>query len=213
MHLFISPLKLAVLVIALTLTGCKSPRDSASSDLDGVQVLGGQLGQFKGIKAVSQIMSSRLMSDENFDLLGGVSSNQSFRQLENILGGFEGVGIKNKFINGTPNALNMLLWRSVVNNFVSELTSSTCFQKFLLNEKAKKILGLCRVGNQTVAWPGEPKRIWDLVMQQDAPESEYRAWEIWIKSSEFNQAYKTPQEKVLAALNGMFLNPYFLLEN
>jgi hypothetical protein len=213
MQPFINHLKILFLGFTLTWSGCKSPKDSVSSDLDGVQVLGGQLGQFKGIQAVSRIISSRLMIDEKFSLLGGVSTNLMFGQMENLLGGFEGEGVKNKFTNGTPNALNMLLWRSIIKNFATDLASSTCYQKYLLNEQAIKALGVCRVGSPKVGWPGESSRIWDVVMQQDAPKSEYQAWELWIKSSDFNKSYKNPEEKMVAALSGIFLNPYFLLEN
>jgi hypothetical protein len=206
--------------LCLTLiTSCKAPLDDSSSDLEGAQVAGNQLGQLKGLKSISSILASRLMNDLDFSLRSSVYKNRDYAEVEPLLGGFEGVGIKNKFSNGIPNALNMFLWSTILQNFAEEVASTSCQSSFTLNKQASKIIGYCTDSNTSVSkkekptWESNPKELWTLVMQEDAPNTEYQVWAQWITSREFNEVYKSSQDRLKAGLSGIVLNPYFLLEN
>lgn len=207
-----------IALIITVLSSCKSPVSDSTSDLEAAQVAGNQIGQFKGLRSISDVLSSRLMEGSNFNLITSIKNNDGYRDLEPILGAFNGVGIKNKFSNGIPNPLNSLLWSTLLKNFAAEITSRSC-DFFRINDEAVNIIGKCFTSKTQASdedqpvWEENPKALWTLLMQQDAPPTEYQAWIEWLKSKEFNAAYQTKYERLQAAISAITLNPYFLLEN
>jgi len=228
----------SLLLCTVLLAGfaCKPSRDARESSLEATNVAATPLGQFKGVKSISNIINSRLLIGDDFYLLRNVQRNQGFGNLENIMGGYAGVGIKNKYSNGIPNALNMFTWTSVIQNFAEEIATRSCMTGFFsLNRAARDVVctanpsgrfkltadsqSLPRAPLPTKGAPGElpwekrPLDLWHLVMQEDAPASEAQAWIKWVQSQEFQKTYKTPETRLKAAMSAILLNPYFLLEN
>ncbi len=50
--------------------------------------------------------------------------SDAFEGLPVLLGGFSGEGLQNDFRNGTPNAMNILLWQIVLSKFAGDVATS-----------------------------------------------------------------------------------------
>lgn len=201
--------------------GCKAPGNQPGSEIN---VLGNQRGQVKGLIAINNILATRLMSD-GFDLIQDVYSNSVFRDIVNLLGGYEGAGIKNRFASGAPNAVNMLLWSTVMRNFGQRIAMTNCSSHTMangrrfsddsmaINQELKSLLSDCGDQNQTPSWRKDPNALWTMLIQEDAPPAEFDAWAGWIKSREFAALNKSPEDQLSAAVWTALMNPYFLLEH
>jgi hypothetical protein len=201
---------------------CRTPQHPSGSE---AKALGSHVGDLKGVTAINGILASRLMG-ERFDLMRSVFSNFSFTEISGLLGGFDGVGIKNRFANGAPNAVNMLLWSTVFTNFANQVTDVLCLDDaspggfvqtsadygFVFNGQAALLLKDCGGDGTADILTSRPKELWELLLQLDAPEAEFQAWSTWIKSPEFARSYSSPKEKLVAAITAALMNPYFLLE-
>ena len=212
------------MLVALTwpLWSCSGARHD---DQSNPQVAGNRVGGLKGIVAINNILATRVL-DDRFDLMRSVYSNSNFREIAGLLGGYEGVGIKNKFGNGNPNAVNMLLWSTVLKNFATQIAESVCVDDsrpdgfrdfyrdsdFVINKEAQAVFQGCGESQGNKAWRQNPRALWDLLIQTDAPEAEFQVWSMWIKSSEFEGSYQSPREQLTSGISAALLNPYFLLE-
>jgi hypothetical protein len=213
-----------ILILSLTfsLSACIGAREVPQSD---AKVAGNQIGRLKGIMAINDILAARLL-DERFDLIRSVTGNANFSEISGLLGGYAGVGIKNKFGNGDPNSVNMLLWGAVLKNFAGHIAETVCisddsssrfrdfYQKagFRLNKEAQALFQDCGARQGSLNWRSNPQALWDLLIQTDAPETEFQAWVSWTKGEEFNRFYQTPRDQLAAAIGAALMNPYFLME-
>jgi hypothetical protein len=212
------------MLVALTwpIWSCSGARNDHQSN---PHVAGNRFGGLKGIVAINNILATRVL-DDRFDLMQSVYSNSNFSEIAGLLGGYEGVGIKNKFGNGNPNAVNMLLWSTVLKNFATQIADSVCVDgsrpdgfrdsyrdsDFVINKEAQAVFQGCGRPQGAKTWRENPRALWDLLIQTDAPEAEFQAWSMWVKSDEFEGFYQSPREQLSSGISAALLNPYFLLE-
>lgn len=204
------------LSLGVSLSSCT--RDSASST---IKVAGGRVGQFKGQMAVTKILVARLFQHSEIGF--GFSSYLGFNDsLIEIMGGYSEIGPANDFRNGTPNALNMLLWQMVISGMSEDLASS-CGSPSLLargsssykfNESfAGRLNALCAWPNPEVKNETNFLNLWWAVQGFDAPREEFEAWRDFFLSSSSPYANATHKEALTAMFKTMLLSPYFLLEH
>jgi hypothetical protein len=165
-----------------------------------------QHAQFKGWAAVSRELSTRLAPPGTMlDLYQFVPAND----LDDLLGTWYRFGDEHTFQNGSPNSVNMVIWRVTLSGFAKSVASScgqprlTFHQQFLATLRA-----LCR-------WPAaEAKKddvllgFWLSVMGHNAPESEYAAWQEFFLATYANRPAAETIEAMTLAIT---MNPYFLL--
>ncbi len=223
----------SLLLATLSLVACK--QNSDHSELSAIQVRGNNLGQLRGPAVIQAMIGQRLgATGADFNLFLYARKNEPYASLAPILGSFNGNGIKNTFANGAPNSINMYLWEKVFTHLGQALASDTCGspltkrsaedilnsevgQPFPLSSYVKQSLASCakeqQAPDRSNPFGVDPKNLWQILLEEDAPETEFTAWSRWIESPAFLAAYKTPRERLGAAIAGAWMSPYFLLEN
>jgi hypothetical protein len=166
-----------------------------------------QNSRFKGWDAVARELSIRLAPPgESLDLDQFIPADN----LEDLVGTWYRFGDEHAFQNGTPNAVNMVIWRVILSGFAAGV-AETCFEPYLdFNARfTQTVKTLC-------AWPAPEAKteavlmdFWTGVMGYDAPEAEYVAWRDFFLTSSYRdrKAYDTIEAMTLA----ITMNPFFLL--
>jgi hypothetical protein len=201
--------------LLLLSAGCT--RDSESST---IKVAGGRVGQFKGHDAINRILVARLFQGSSGDF--GLSRYLSYQSsLPPLMGGYSEIGLTNDFRNGTPNALNMLLWQIAFAG-LSEDLANACISPTLMSEGiggnrfndsfAGRLKALCSWPSPEVKNETNLLNLWWAVQGFDAPREEFVAWRDFFLNSESPFAQASSRETLIAMFKTMFLNPYFLLE-
>lgn len=165
-----------------------------------------QSAQFKGWAAVSRELSTRLASPgTSLNLHQFVPADD----LDDLLGTWYRFGDEHTFQNGSPNSVNMVIWRIALSGFAKSVAGScesprlTFHQRFLTTLKT-----LCR-------WPAAEAKadavlleFWFSVMGHNAPETEYVAWREFFRTT---YAHRPAAETIDAMTLAITMNPYFLL--
>lgn len=165
---------------------------------------------YKGVSKIETQISNRLLDGHPIDFsiyLGIAPNSKRTNTLLSLMG-----MIKNGMLrNSSPNGINFLLWYLVFDKLTLEI-SFACEGETLtpLNSEFKKnIHSLCSMPN----W-GVPEAdlilsfLWLDIMGFDAPAIEMEKW----KKEVIGTEAVSNKERFKFALNLIFLNPYFLME-
>jgi len=203
--------------ISLAIFSSSCTRDSEPST---IKVAGGRVGQFKGHFAIDKILIARLFQGTAINF--GISQYLGYEgSLLQLMGGYSEIGPANDFRNGTPNALNMLLWQIAFAG-LSEDLANACVSPTLISDGigvnqfndsfAGRLKTMCAWPNVEVKTETNLLNFWWAVQGFDAPREEFEAWRDFFLSPESPYAQASNKEALTAMLKTMFLNPYFLLE-
>jgi hypothetical protein len=195
-------------VMFAALTGlwsaCKKPVNQSE-----VLIQGGTVGQLRGPAVIAKVIESRMGSDQlKLDIFSYTKRNWILASFAVNMGTFTGEGIKNRLENGQPNAVNMFLWERVLTNLADEFASKFCGSKVEIEPSLDQIedsaieAGTFR--RYPYAWfnatvqaafgscsdvahlkAAERKKIWSLILAEDAPDEELEAWSKWVESEQF----------------------------
>jgi hypothetical protein len=165
-----------------------------------------QTAQFKGLAAVTRELSSRIAPpNEPIDLYRFLPADG----LETVLGTWSNFGSEHNFRNGSPNALNMVVWHVTLSRFAAALGESCTTPRLALEPHFRRTMAaLC-------AWPTAPAQaepvmqaFWLGIMGYGAPRREYVAWRDFFRAE---YGARPAAETIRAMTLAITLNPYFLL--
>lgn len=165
-----------------------------------------ETSQFKGLAAVSRELSGRIApKDAPIDLARFLPGED----LGELLGTWAGFGAERNFRNGTPNALNMVVWHATFSRFSAEIGKSCEGPRLALHPRFLAAL------DRICAWPAAAAKsdavleeFWLSVMGYNAPEAEYAAWRDFFRA---RYAGRPAVETVAAMTLAITMNPHFLL--
>lgn len=165
-----------------------------------------QNSQFKGLAAVSRELSARIAPrDMQLELQDFVPTFS----LEEMLGAWGTFGSEHTFRNGTPNPLNMVIWRVTLSRFAGAMGDSCASPRFTFNPRFLAVL------RKVCAWPAAEAKadavlleFWLALMGYNAPEAEYAAWRDFFRGA---YADRPAADTVSAMTLAITMNPYFLL--
>ena len=198
------------------LSGCS--RGTQSSD---VKASGNPVGGFKGYLATQKVLSTRLFSGatDQFNFLPYLGYERSLLEL---MGSFQTQGSTATFINGTPNAMNMLLWQIVFSGLSSDIASSCGRSSVEINHSAivnynptfaSHLGALCTWPDSNSKNEANLLNFWLSVQAFDAPREEYESWRDFFLKPDSPYAQATSKEAIKAMLMTMLMSPDFLLEH
>lgn len=215
------------LVLATTLAAAAAlspPVRAQSNEFEAYRV-----GQFKGYEYVSRFLFERLLDPQDgrnrsfelapyfgepFVIAGGLSS---------LLGSYSGQGTSNDFRNGIPNGVNMLLWHlgfvafgqavgQVCDDMDGEIhpsiQSATVIQ--LAPMLTTALQAICSAGNNSTMQAAALEQVWIAVFAYDLPQREMQAF-VAFYTADTTYMGASGHEQIAMAINGMLLNPLFLL--
>jgi hypothetical protein len=166
-----------------------------------------QSSQFKGWPAVTRELSTRLAPPGQELPLDQFLPADGLNEL---LGTWDRFGDEHSFTNGTPNAVNMVIWRVALSGFARSVADSCETPR--LSFQARFLATLRRL----CTWPNAEAKaesvmldFWFGVMGYNAPESEYRAWREFFLTSSYRD--RPAHETIDAMTLAITMNPYFLL--
>jgi hypothetical protein len=198
------------IAIALALAGCGDNASSDDQPTDPSDAAG-----FRGYAAVQDDLYAKLMaSDSQFELFRYLGDAGD--ELSKLVGRPDGFGVQYDVRNSRPNAMNVLVWRMMMQPLASDLAATCPGTKLQpiakpaieLNPTAASIAGaLC-------AWPDVSDQAlgdaWDLVVGYLAPSSSRDAFLGYAKTADLQAR---PADDALPNLwLGTLLHPAFLLE-
>lgn len=182
-------------------------------------------GTYRGYEEINRIVNERLFArsdalslrlyveehpptDSIFDL--------GKPTLKDLLGVYDGDGLRVGLKNGTPNSVNMLLWYMAMDGLANELAlgcQGEAGAHFALVDVQPSVTDLV---NKICATPDARSKdeatlrdLWNVVMRTDAPETEYLAWRNYVQGGSFTE---TGSAAVHSMLLAMLYNPHFLLK-
>ena len=172
-----------------------------------------QAAEFKGAVQIGRELGERLLKRPRFDM------NRYFVWMEGedsgsllmLLGVTVPAGSGTQFINGKPNAINMLLWNHLFFGISRDIGNS-CFADTGMewNPGFRKALdGICQWPAPVAQDPKVMEEFWLALMSYDAPKDEFEAWRDFFLNSSFKN--RPAQETVPAMVVAALYNPHFLL--
>lgn len=210
---------LVALTLASSFLGCSLKQRIPEST---VKEAGGTVGQFRGYLAINNQLRARLFSVDTSPAfnLGRYfnENNDSMRGLSAMLGGFQSNSGTSEFQNGTPNAMNTLLWQLALDGLANDF-SRVCTQGSGMGIGSAKLDATfaSRI-SRMCTWPAEDAKspsamldIWMSIMGFDAPESAYEDWQASILAQNSVVLSMTGAKAVRSVLLLAFLDPHFLL--
>lgn len=202
-------------LVFFSTNGCHGERQESST----LKSLGNRTGQLRGFIAINQAIRDRMLADDPTSQFFSVGSyiGQGGTNLEGvsvILGGFTGIGPANRFRNGQPNAMNLLLWDRALTGFAKSLSFVCVTNSFsgvnVKPEFSAQLVRLC-------TWPSDDAKavmnnVWDTAMGLNDFDTEKDEWKEFFQSDSSPYKDATSFETVEAMLRAVFLHPFFLLE-
>jgi hypothetical protein len=200
------------LALILLASGCGRLGDKPAEKQEAVADAPSQnlvIGPMRGYAETNRIVNERL-----FDAPDTVELASYFEepatdvasalqpQLRELLGGFDGDGLRTGIKNAEPNAVNMLLWYLAVDGLANDLAGA-CDGGGLKSTADAALTKLC-----ADPAPEDYQALWRQVMASDAPASEERDWQQFAQTIDAPE----PRAKVQQMLVAMMFNPYFLLK-
>lgn len=217
---------LAVIWLAWGMIGCSPVHDSPQElslhrEKESPAVESSENGsRLRGYVVINEMIAQRFLNTSEdlglgqyLDTIYTDSGLTSFGgSILDLLGGYSGSGYGSRFQNGEPNALNMLLWYLLLENFSQNL-GQFCNGSFplKLRESVREVLqDLCQWPH--LASPDEVlARYWFLIMGFEAPVEELSAWQDLARTP---QAKQWSREETIAHITlAILYNPYFLLRH
>lgn len=171
-------------------------------------------GQYRGYVMINRILRERMFEPKSgFEL--GYYVGQSYRaqgsNLLDLLGTYKSASASDKFRNGEPNAINLVIWHLVFAGIAKDIAQTCTGARPLdfTDEFVSRVRALC-------AWPERTSQsdailldFWLGIMSYDAPLSEFYEWKAFAHSPEM-AALKGPMAVEMLAMS-VLNNPYFLL--
>ena len=179
------------------------------------------LTPYKGYAAINQILKERVTGPSRFELgryVGEPYAEPKPGSLIELLGTYSGTDTGAAFRNGSPNAMNLLLWSILLSRFshdighsCSNLTNAAASRFSLSNDFKKVLAPVCEWPESVATSPVSLKAYWDGLMGYDAPEDEFENWLAFAQQEarSGSDAATAISRITVAAL----LNPYFLLRD
>ena len=172
--------------------------------------------EFRGYTATNRTLSERLI-ERGHAFQGGVYLGEQYNpmtlNLLDLVGTYKSGSAGERFKNGVPNSLNMLLWHLMLSGLsgdVSKICSGENAREFRIDFQ-ERVRALC-------SWPAGASRAdavlfdyWLATMGYDAPLTEYQVWKEFALGpamADF-QGAEAVEWLTLSILN----NPYFLLRH
>jgi hypothetical protein len=170
----------------------------------------------KGAVSLNQMLRSRLIQEpDDFDFATYLGTSGT--SLVELTGVWDGVGVKNSFRSGQPNALNFLILKLAFHGLgrdIAALCPGVDAPRVrglkLTAEISQKLPTLCK-------WPAEDARsretlmaVWVALAGYDAPEAEFEAWLLHFQSDVYRGA--TAAQVIPKMVRSALLNPYVLLQ-
>lgn len=171
------------------------------------------MSEYRGYVTVNRLLLERLFNPGVDFELGrsiGESYDPNTTNLLDLLGTYKTGFGSTEFRNGRPNSLNILIWHLLLSEFSKDI-GRICLGKNALTFNAEFVTSVSTI----CRWPDGPRteedlfKFWTLIMDHDAPLSEFTQWETFAMSDEMSQfrGAEAVEWLALSALN----NPYFLL--
>ena len=203
--------KLLLLVLGITLLASTATQAAFDSDRS----------EFRGYIGVNNILNARLIKeDSNFQL--GVYLDDTFGRSDNLLlllGAYAGGGFPDKFHNGRPNGVNMLLWYiafSGLSHDIATLCSANTSEDLASKLRSQVNPIFIEALKPVCAWPAASAKtedvlyaFWTAVQGFDPPFDEFEAWRAFFLGPDFAAA--PALDAISAMALTMFMNPHFLL--
>lgn len=182
-------------------------------------------GTYRGYEEINQMVNERLFSRSDALSLRLYVEDQPPTDsifdlgkptLKDLLGVYDGDGLRVGLKNGTPNSVNMLLWYMAMDGLAKELSLGCQGEggaHFALVDVQATVTDLvnriCATPDARTKDEGTLKELWNAVMRSDAPETEYLAWRNYVQGGSFTE---TGSAAVHSMLLAMLYNPHFLLK-
>lgn len=225
-------LKLYAAAALLLVSACRTQAPESA-----VKAGGERVGHLKGYNAVKKDLRQRVYAADaapDLDvawLLDASSDPGVLTGFRALLGGFASTTSHAEFQNGTPNAVNMLLWDLVLSRFADSLATAcdpaplsppagSVFLRSLVGESRElklkasfhqKLAAACNLPAGDAERRAVMQKLWTALMGYEAPAAEFGAW-----YDAFGAPGTLPaadaHERLRAMLRGLLLNPHFLLE-
>lgn len=172
------------------------------------------VSEFKGAQAIERILNGRIIAPGNV-LDFGMAYLGGDLSLKDLMG-FPGRNVNEKFRNGKPNSVNMLIYYLVFQAYARDL-SKACgsageggMVQMLQPAFRDTLRRICD-------WPGMGDKpedtlfdLWVGLMSFDAPYDEFVIWKNFFLSGEF--ANQSANEVLSSMIFAVLMNPYFLLK-
>lgn len=177
-----------------------------------------QSGEFRGYDATESMLRERVINDDAFVIISLFQFAQDPYDFNSLLGTYDGFTINPGTIqNGVPNAFNMILWHTIMNNLAHRMgrecdRGGTTGSKITLHAHISESL------KQLCAWPLPSAKNADLyetlfndISMFDIPAKEFDAWYAhFVASGNFD--HLTGDKFIHTIMYPLLMNPYFLLQ-
>jgi hypothetical protein len=225
---------------ALSLLAAASACTRAADDASEAKSDGHRVGFLKGYEGINRVVRSRLIANDPNEpystlfevgfMVDGSIQLQNTDGFRALLGSFQGAQGQITYQNGSPNAVNMLLWDLILSRMASSLATACApaeaqlpYVRFTGGDGATRDLKLkpTTVARMTAvcAWPADDagrraalQSLWFGVMGFEAPGAELDAYLAAFGGDGSPVGALEPSERLRVLLRAMFLNPHFLLE-
>jgi hypothetical protein len=170
-------------------------------------------GELRGEAELSSLIGHRLLAHPaKFRLRNYLKDDDG---LASLLGQYSSKTPPFRFLNGAPNAMNMMLYRAVFTQVAKEIALNCDPPKkdkrlALQTEFSEQMKIVCK-------WPAPSARttdvlrsFWTAIQGPGSDAKEFTAFQNFFQSPEFSSA--PARSTVEAMLLAAFLNPHFLLE-
>ena len=180
--------------------------------------------QYYGFDHIDRLLTKRILDPEAEVQRRTVLAGHVSPQLISLLGRATGHGVESTFSNGNPNSLNLLLWyvgfRGLGGDFSTvcvdvweeptQAERAAQIRQTMLPETLDAIESLCKWNDEDFDRELAMQKFWSILVNYDAPGSEFAAWQIYFTSDPFVDMPAT--DAIEAMTIGALYNPYFLLK-
>ena len=210
------------------LWGCAKGEDPAPTPtvketyLTGKTKTGQKSADFKGYKVINKTFQTRLFAeDSEFDIgtylnpevdAGNIFASFFSTKLTDLLGANEGNGESQRFKNGKPNTMNMLLWYMAFDQLGKDISRHCSENQLALNPIFSETLtAVCSPSEDYATRKSQIRKFWKSIVNFDAPEEEFESFHKLFaqKITDGESIDIVISEMVVASL----YHPKFLLKN
>ncbi len=225
---------LATVLLGLAVAACQGAPEAKKNEnhhaADAVPAPGSAAendatGTYRGYEEINRMVNERMFARSNALALREYVEEAPVLDnvfelgkptLKDLLGVYDGDGLRVGLKNGTPNSVNMLLWYMAMDGLASEMAlgcdgeDGAHFQLVDVQTRMTDLVNrICATPDAQAKDEDTLRELWNTVMRSDAPETEYLAWRNYVTGGSFTE---TGSQAVHSMLLAMLYNPHFLLK-
>lgn len=174
---------------------------------------------FRSLSEVNQILRSRMVEEQDFDLINGLVrfddglfnsliGAPAKKEVAGLMGAYQGLGLRVATESLRPSTVHALLWGLAIQDFARDVAKACDGKPELFTLKTEIATAVQKICSSDELTQVDIKNLWNLILRRDVNEDEFV---LWYGEEQAPLSQVKGAERVTLAVHEMLFGPEFLI--